>query len=157
MNGDPNTSPARNFLVIGYGNELRSDDGVGPKVARAVAELKLPDVDSVACHQLTPELAEEISRARSVVFVDAAVDAGPGIQLGALEPARTGQIMAHAADPQTLLALARDLFGKAPEAWSLTIAAENLDFGEALSPRTQAGLAAALARIQELVGRRPGR
>ena len=36
-------SPA-GILVIGYGNTLRGDDGVGPKVAEAVAALALPGV-----------------------------------------------------------------------------------------------------------------
>jgi hydrogenase maturation protease len=44
------------LLVIGYGNELRSDDGVGPRVARAVAEWRLPGVEAIAVHQLTLEL-----------------------------------------------------------------------------------------------------
>ena len=45
-------------MVIGYGNTLRSDDGVGPLVAEAVHELVLPDVQTLAAGLLTPELAD---------------------------------------------------------------------------------------------------
>src|SRR5450759_47295 len=41
---DQATNPAGDFLVIGYGNTLRRDAGVGPRVAEAVEELHLPNV-----------------------------------------------------------------------------------------------------------------
>src|ERR1017187_3510571 len=112
------------LLVIGYGNTLRRDDGVGPRVADAVAALALPGVHELACPLLTPELADPVSRAHLAVFVDAAVDAPREVQMRKLAPADTSQIMAHAASPAILLALARDVFGHAPAAWLLTIPAE---------------------------------
>ncbi len=62
------------LLVIGYGNPLRGDDGVGPAVSGAIAVLGLPGVRALSVHQLTPELAAEAAGARVAVFVDAAVD-----------------------------------------------------------------------------------
>jgi hydrogenase maturation protease len=138
------------LLVIGYGNTLRGDDGVGPRVAEAVGALRLPGVQVLICQQLSPEHAEPISRADTVVFVDAAVDAPREVQLRPLAPGASTQLMAHAADPRTMLALARDVFGHAPRAWWLTIPAEQLGFGETLSAAAQRGLAAALERIQAL-------
>jgi hydrogenase maturation protease len=136
-------------LVIGYGNTLRGDDGVGPRVAEAVAALGLPGVRTLVCPQLSPEHAEPVARARLVIFVDAAVDAPREVQRRHLEPADTTQLMAHAADPRTLLALARDVFGRAPEAWLLTIPVETLAFGETLSPAARRGLEAAVREIQK--------
>lgn len=141
-------------LVIGYGNTLRSDDGVGAKVAEAVSALQLAGVESLACAQLTPELAEPISGARLVVFVDAALDAPREVQLRPLTPADTSQLMAHAADPRTMLALARDVFGHAPEAWWLTIPIEDTGFGEELSAFARCGFDEALRRMTELIARR---
>lgn len=136
--------------MIGYGNTLRSDDGVGPRVADAVAELNLPEVRCIACHQLTPELAQLISKAREIVFVDAAVDAIPRLQMRKLDPGPTSQIMAHAADPRTMLALARDVFGHCPPAWWLTIPVQNLAFGEDLSADAAAGVQSAVRMIHTL-------
>src|SRR2546421_12899232 len=65
-------------LVIGYGNPLRTDDGVGWQVAQQLATDLADDVDVIGTHQLTPELAEPISRAGLVVFVDAGVGGEPG-------------------------------------------------------------------------------
>ncbi len=136
-------------LVIGYGNTLRRDDGVGPKVAQAIAGLGLPRVRTLACPLLTPELAEAVSEAGAVVFVDAAVDAPREVQLRPLAPAESSQVMAHSASPATLLALARDVFGHAPEAWWLTIPIAELGIGEELSPLARRGFEQALEEIRK--------
>ena len=136
------------ILVIGYGNTLRGDDGVGPRVAEAVGKLNLPGVQTLNCPLLTPELADPIARAAKVIFVDAAVDAPFAVQWRKLEPNETSQLMAHAADPRTMLALARDVFGRVPEAWWLTIPAVDLGFSEEFSPAVQRGFAEAMEKIQ---------
>jgi len=148
--GRRGTDQAINLLVIGYGNTLRSDDGVGPRVAEAVGRMRLPRVSTVTSQQLSPEHADIVSQAGQVVFVDAAVDAPGTVQFRKLAPGKTSQLMAHAADPGTLLALARDVFGRTPEAWWLTIPASNMEFGETLSPETQRGLEEALEKIRGL-------
>ncbi len=144
------TEPRAGLIVVGYGNTLRRDDGVGPKVAEAVAALALPGVRALAVALLTPELAEAVSQAGVVVFVDAAVDAPREVRLRGLEPAASSQLMAHAANPATLLALARDVFGHSPEAWWLTIPAEAMGIGEELSPLAQRGFDTALREIKKL-------
>ena len=137
-------------LIIGYGNTLRSDDGVGPKVAEVVEALQLTGVKTLSCALLTPELAEAVSRVEEVVFVDASVEAPREVQLRTLEPASSSQLMAHAADPRTLLALSRDVFGHAPKAWWLTIPVENMGIGEELSPLAQRGLTEAVEKLRQI-------
>jgi hydrogenase maturation protease len=136
------------FLVIGYGNTLRGDDGVGPRVAEAIGHLRLSGVRTLICPLLTPELADQISRAGKVIFVDAAVDAPNEVQWRKLEPGETSQLMAHAADPRTMLALSRDVFGRVPEAWWLTIPAVELGFSEEFSAAGQRSFAEAVEKIQ---------
>jgi len=150
VNQNQPADPIQELLVIGYGNELRCDDSVGPRVAAAVDALRLPGVGTLICQQLSPEHAEPVSQARVVVFVDAAVDAPREVQFRKLDPAGSSQLMAHAADPRTLLALARDVFGRAPEAWWLTIPAVKLGFGEDLSAEAQHGLEEAVEKIKAL-------
>ncbi|MEI6781635.1 MAG: hydrogenase maturation protease [Verrucomicrobiota bacterium] len=137
------------LLVIGYGNTLRCDDGVGPKVAETVAALGLPGVQALAYPLLTPEIAEVVSQARLVIFVDAAVDAPREVQMRKLGPADSSQLMAHAASPATLLALARDVFGHAPAAWWLTIPVADLGIGEEFSPLAQLGFQQAVREVRK--------
>jgi Ni,Fe-hydrogenase maturation factor len=58
--------------------------------------------------------------------------------------------MAHAADPKTMLALARDVFGHTPQAYLLTIPVENLAIGEELTPFAREGMARAVELIRKL-------
>ncbi|HYG35996.1 MAG TPA: hydrogenase maturation protease [Clostridia bacterium] len=138
------------LLIIGYGNTLRSDDGLGPKVAEAIGALNLPGVEVLSCGLLTPELADPVSKSRQVVFVDAAVDAPREVQLRKLVPADSSRILAHAANPCTILALARDVFGYAPSAWWLTIPAEELGIGEQFSALAERGFATAISHIKQI-------
>jgi hydrogenase maturation protease len=143
-------------LVLGYGNTLRSDDGVGPRTAEAVAELGFPGVTTFTADLLTPELAEVISRAERVFFIDASVEAPLQVQVRRLDPNPTCQVMAHAADPRTMLALARDVYGYAPEAWWVTIPVEDLGVGEHLSHLALRGMKDALEVFKSHLRRVPG-
>jgi len=66
-----------------------------------------------------------------------------------LEPAASSQVMAHAANPATLLALARDVYGHAPEARLLTIPVDNIGIGEELSAFACRGLETAVANLKQ--------
>jgi len=60
------------ILIIGCGNPLRGDDGLGWVVADCLAAvLTDPAVEIVRTHQLTPEMAESFTSAKLVVIVDA--------------------------------------------------------------------------------------
>ena len=66
-------------LLIGCGNPLRSDDGVGRYAARQIAEtFAQSDVAVLVRHQLTPDLAEPVHKARLVIFIDASCEDPPG-------------------------------------------------------------------------------
>lgn len=145
----------RPYLVIGYGNTLRHDDGVGIDVAEAIAAMNLPGVKVIVRQQLAPELAAPISESRCVIFVDADQTVKDGPELRPIEASASGQVMAHAANPHSLLALARELFGRHPKAWLLSVPVEDFRFGVGLSHRSQAGLRAATQLIQEAVAVQP--
>ena len=97
----PNPDPKTPWLVIGYGNTLRRDDGLGPRLAEAIDQLNLPGTQTISRALLTPELAEPIARARRLVFVDASIERQAIVRLRRLSPAASSQIMAHTADAPT--------------------------------------------------------
>ncbi|MGQ4647854.1 hydrogenase maturation protease [Lyngbya aestuarii] len=142
------------FLVIGYGNTLRSDDAVGQQVATEVARWELPLVYSLAVHQLTPELVEKIKIAECVIFVDACpiTEEASVVQVHPLKPVTTGNfLLGHTSDPQALLAMSQAVYCYAPLAWLITIPAINFELGETLSPIAQQGVITALEKVRLLV------
>ncbi|MFN8474355.1 MAG: hydrogenase maturation protease [Anaerolineae bacterium] len=132
-------------LVIGYGNDLRGDDGIGPRVADAVAAWRQPGVEALTLTQLAPEVAANLASAERVVFVDA--DARPdaaGVALQRLDAAPEVGALTHGAHPRALLALCQAVYGRCPAAWLLTVPARRFDLGAPLSPDAEAGVAQAL-------------
>jgi hydrogenase maturation protease len=135
--------------AIGYGNELRSDDGIGQRVARA---LQLSNVKSIAVHQLTPELAEILANANLAIFIDAClISENSQVQVKSLSPESFNVIAGHTADPRSLLALTQALYGHCPRAWWVTVPGVNFEFGENLSPLAEQGIEIAIDKINHLI------
>lgn len=138
---------------------MRSDDGVGPVVARRFlveAETLMgaaaDEVRVVAVPQLVPELAEPFSEAERVVLVDASRGEAPGvIRVRQVDPSTaSGETMIHAYDPSTLAAWAARLYGRAPEVHVVAVGAETFAFGEGLSPDVAAAIPETLRIIAGL-------
>jgi hydrogenase maturation protease len=144
-------------LVIGYGNPLRGDDGIGPAAASAFAnEGTIDHTRAIVCHQLTPELAECMAAADLVVFVDATVNIGPGT-VAVREIHGAAQVssgLAHTSTPAALLVLARELYGRLPDAFLVTVGVSSLALGEGLSDAAAAALPVAIAAIRCLLSKR---
>lgn len=141
------------MLVIGYGNCLRGDDGVGVVVAQQWND---SGWDAVACHQLTLELVEPISRASLVVFVDACLDVPPGmISIAELEPLDpSASLMTHQVSPALLLTLARAWYGNAPRGVLLGVGGQSFELSETLSPDIQNALPIIFKILQNFNARR---
>ena len=56
------TEPGR-VIVIGYGNPLRGDDGVGLAAIERLESLAPREVELIFTQQLTPELAQSVATA----------------------------------------------------------------------------------------------
>jgi hydrogenase maturation protease len=130
-------------LVLAYGNPLRTDDGVGWRVAERLGPLVAPQrVEVLSLHQLVPELAEDASRARLVVFIDASVADPPGgiVRRAVSAPAAPGDVRTHHMTPATLLGLARQLYGRSAPGVLYSVGAACVEMGESLSPTVQAAM-----------------
>jgi hydrogenase maturation protease len=128
------------ILIIGYGNPLRADDGIGWQVAEQLAELARESTKVLAVHQLTPELAEPISKADLVIFVDACYEGQPGSW--ACETIRPDPhppvAFTHYFTPTTLLGYTNAVFSANPKALLISVAGSCFDCGERLSPSVAA-------------------
>ena len=143
--------PVKN-LVIGYGNSLRSDDGIGIEVATVIDGWHLPEVRSLALHQLTPELAAELALVERVIFIDARQGIDPAVvELHRLKPSVSAEFPTHLGDPGVLLSLAQAIYGKCPQAWWIIVPGENFQLGDRLSPLAQQGIDRALKQIKSLL------
>jgi hydrogenase maturation protease len=124
-------------LVVGYGNPLRGDDGVGWHVAAALArDPRLAGAVVIARHQLTPELAEDVARSGLLVLVDAcAGDGEPGtVRIRSIAVrAKPAPAWSHHLEPAALIALAQVLCGAAPPAVLVTVTGARFDQADQLT------------------------
>jgi hydrogenase maturation protease len=130
-------------LVIGYGNPLRGDDGIGWHAAKLLAtDPRLADARVLAQHQLVPELAVDVSRASLVVLVDAAAEGNPGsVRVRRVEPRpAVPTTWSHHVDPQTLAGLAEALYGATPQMVLVSVSAGSFAEGDGLSSTVEQAL-----------------
>lgn len=134
-------------LLIGYGNLLRRDDGIG----RVVAErfVTRSDVRVLTCHQLTPELTDELMRSERAVFVDATLGGAAAVRL--VSPTENPASLGHVGDPAWLLGLSKAVYGRCPEAWLVTVPVEDVGFGEGLSVDGERMVEVAVRLIEQLI------
>src|SRR5450432_305480 len=140
-------------LVIGYGNVLRTDDGVGWYVAECLAgDPRLAEATVIARHQLTPELALDISQASFVVLVDAAHEQPAGsFSIAPVERTGGGASGSHQLDPGTLLELAAELYGPPPNVLAVRVGVASLAVGDRLSPVVEAALPGLVGAVAGLI------
>lgn len=143
----------RTTLVIGCGNDLRSDDRAGREVAARVEALDLPGVAVRSVTQLVPELVLDIALADVVVVVDADVTAAVTTISAVAPPTGDAPSRAstHHLEPAGLLRLAAAT-GRVPTAtFAVSVPVVELGVGERMSPVTEQGVERAVDLIAGLV------
>jgi hydrogenase maturation protease len=152
------------FLLIGYGNCLRRDDGSGPALAKMVREnAGYDDIRVIEAHQLAPELAEQVSAhdVTAVVFMDASVVQGKKevpympteVEMRKLDSAAATPSFAHYCDPCTLLLYAELLYSRKPPAWLVSIPGVDFSCGEGFSEIALHSLVVAQDMVLNLLDR----
>ena len=131
-------------LLIGIGNPLRGDDGVGWHLVEGLGLQR---------HQLTPELAEAVAAADRLLIVDAwlAPPRSPCL-LRPLEATDGWERDTHRVAPARLLALAEQLFGRCVPAHELLVPAFDFSWGDQFSPQLRRQLPQARRLLRAWLG-----
>ena len=145
-------SSGRPVLIYGFGNPGRQDDGLGIALVQQLeawaqsAGLRGYVFD--ANYQLNAEDALAVAGSQEVVFIDAA-EAGPEpFAFLPLHPRATISFSTHAMSPESILALAAELYDERPAAWLLAIRGYAWEPNAAPTAAGQANLAAACEFLQ---------
>ena len=129
-------------MIVACGNPLRCDDGLAWRAVEELHGLHLPqDVEIIAQHQLTPELATPVSQVKRVLFLDVARRCQAGdLMCEPVLPLRASSAFTHDFSPGSILGLAQELYGEAPQAFVISLNGECFDHGETISATVEAGL-----------------
>ncbi|HEX4758218.1 MAG TPA: hydrogenase maturation protease [Terracidiphilus sp.] len=142
-------------LILACGNTLRGDDGIGPWLAQWAEERfdDEPGVRVLSRQQWTLELAEEISTAETVLFVDCSATDGPGsVSIVAVQPAAVGSLATHHQGAPELLGLAGKLYASLPRtALLMTVGAGSIELSEEFSQPVLDAIPLACTKLEEAV------
>ena len=137
----------RPVVIIGIGNPLGQDAGLGPAVvARLSARIDDPRVEFLVPTTLTFELAATIWKARRVIFIDVCAALAPGeIERRNIEcDPHVESSLDRPLSPEALLVLTGRLYGCVPMAEIWLMGEQRQDLSEELTP-------AAANQLDELV------
>ncbi|MFN2292165.1 MAG: hydrogenase maturation protease [Anaerolineae bacterium] len=153
--GNGSFAPGASTLVVGLGNPLRADDGVGARVAQALSEQELPgDVEVVEGGTLGLDLVNLMEGRRRVILVDAAeMGRTPGefVRFGLDEVSLLGEdhyVSVHAAGLRDALLLAQVLGALPDEIVIFGVQPASLDWRDTLSPAVEECLPHLIAAVQ---------
>ena len=155
-----NEEASKPILIYGYGNPGRQDDGIGVALVEELESwAKAEGVAGLAFdtnYQLNAEDALAVAGARAVVFVDAARDGSEPFEFRRLEPRGEIAFSTHAMAPESVLALAAELYGASPPAWIVAIRGHAWEPNEPPTASARANQAAARNFLQSRLAARRG-
>lgn len=143
----------RRILLIGIGNNGRSDDALGWKfVDEFTNEQEVFDVEYR--YQLQIEDALLITEYKKVIFVDASrKDYENGFAFYKCTPARTEAFTTHKLEPETVLWLANDLFNQSPEVYVLAISGVDWELHQGITLTAQNNFTQAISFFKNWVSK----
>lgn len=141
-------------LVIGYGNPLRRDDGVGWVLAEELE--KRYSQSHVECRmsiQLVPEMAARFGEFDQVLFIDAAVSGNPGfISINEVKKGQASEKpLNHEFDFDEMVSFAEMFHPKIPQLTLFTVSGSDFSFGAGLSEQVAASIPGALVALEEFI------
>ncbi|MBI5371951.1 MAG: hydrogenase maturation protease [Sphingobacteriales bacterium] len=130
-----------NILLIGIGNSGRKDDGLGWKFTELLSRTGWSSADCEFRYQLQVEDVLLVCRYDKVIFVDAShTGLEEGFELKPCTAAPHYYYSSHMQSPETILYLAKELYNKEPEAWTLAISGHKWGLGTCLSHEAEQNL-----------------
>lgn len=141
-------------LILGIGNNGRGDDALGWKFIDQVTGLTPYDVEYR--YQLQIEDAALISNYDTVIFVDATTKRlkdGFAFEIGT--PVNSFSFSTHKIEPGYILWLCRELYGKMPSAYVLSIQGTHWELRQGLSVEAHQNFDRAVAFFKQWIKRDP--
>ncbi len=147
----------RKALVVGMGNIIRQDDGIGPYCINLLKDNMTQEkkklVDFMTVHQLDVLHCQRFAGYELLIFIDADARAGgePFIVEEADSLPHSRHFTSHIGSIPDLLAMTGTLYGKTPRAYIVAIRGRDFEVGDRLSPEAMQNAAQAAREVSRLI------
>lgn len=150
-----NIEISKPLLIYGYGNPGRQDDALGIALVEQleawVQAEQVPDVVFDTNYQLNAEDALAVAQACAVVFVDASREGPEPFEFRELKPQKKISFSTHSMSPESILALAAELYDARPPAWILAIRGYQWEPNEPPTEKALANLSVVRSFLQKWI------
>jgi hydrogenase maturation protease len=137
------------ICIVGVGNTLRSDDGVGAYVCEQLGLLKHAGITVITTQQLDIGMAEDLSKFDTVIFVDASLNETTFSFAPVNLENNPTQTFSHQVNATVLAKLIQQLFSSPIAFYICAIRASDFEMGNGLSTATKTNADAAIAMLLE--------
>jgi len=157
----------KKYIIMGYGNPDRGDDGVAFYIINRLLSVNgLLSMDLFSQEiiplnsttdlwfnlQLLPEVANILGNYETALFIDAHTsEINEEIQFIEIDAIYQTSPFTHHISPQTCLAITKEIFGKAPKSYLVSILGTEFQFTTHLSQKTNSLADMAINQILEMI------
>lgn len=147
------TQKTNNILLVGVGNTLRGDDGIGAYICSCMDALKIPGVQTLVTQQLDTTLLDEMMEAGHIIIADASFEgkAVDFFKVNGNEPLQ-GSSSHHMSAP-LLMQMAKTIYQKELPMMICAVAGYRFGMKEKLSDRAKKNADKAVAAIVEWINK----
>jgi hydrogenase maturation protease len=138
-----------NILLVGVGNTLRGDDGIGAYICSCIDALKMPGVQTLMTQQLDTALLDELMEADHIIIADASFEgkAVDFFKVSGNEPIPVSS--SHHMSAPLLMQMAKTIYQKELSMMICAVAGYRFSMKEKLSARAKKNADKAVAAIVE--------
>ena len=125
---------SKQICVVGVGNTLRSDDGVGIFICSELEKIKLPGLSVITTHQLHIELVEDLKEFDTIIVVDAGTNQKKEVSFYPVNEQKSSSIhSSHNIDATLLYSLLLKLYPSDRSFYICAVQTQSFEFGDTLS------------------------
>jgi len=140
------------ICIVGVGNTIRADDGIGNYICNAIEQMQIPGVNTMIVQQLEAELVEDLLHFDHVLITDASVE-GKEADLYNLLPNNGPPLSSsHHLNAAMLAALSEKVYGIKMSLFICAVRGHDFNIGDTISEKAKANCQQAISLILEWIG-----
>jgi hydrogenase maturation protease len=140
-----------NICIVGVGNTIRADDGIGSYICSAIEQMHVPGITTITVQQLDAELVEDLLPFDQVLITDASIE-GSEVELYELFPDTAFPLSSsHHVNAAMLGALSQKIYDKKLSLFICAVRGYDFEIGEKLSEKAKANCSKAISLTMEWI------
>ena len=139
-------------VIVGVGNTLRSDDGVGIFICSELEKSNLSSLSVLTTHQLHIELVEDLKEYETIVIIDAGANPKSEVSFYPITEQKSNGIhSSHNINATLLYSLLQKLYPSDRSFYVCEIQVQNFELGNELSSFAISNAAKAIKLLTEFI------